>query len=93
VRAVDEQQVDTVEVAVIPWPFTPDGSALGVIAYGSGFQLPAPELRSRCAEALPEYMIPSEIHEVLALPVNASGKVDYRTLRRMREAQETGTPT
>lgn len=75
-------------MAVIPWPVQPDGNALGVIAYGCSFQESPQVLRQRCAALLPEYMVPTELHELPALPLNVNGKVDYAELRRIREALE-----
>ncbi|SCL70738.1 non-ribosomal peptide synthetase [Micromonospora peucetia] len=37
-------------------------------------------IRSRCAEQLPEYMIPAEFVAVEAIPLNANGKVDRAAL-------------
>jgi acyl-CoA synthetase (AMP-forming)/AMP-acid ligase II len=39
-----------------------------------------------CRQALPEYMVPREVHRVEAMPLNPSGKVDRRRLLETREA-------
>ncbi len=67
------------------------GTEKRLVAYvvpreGSGGPLEAAELRAFLGRTLPEYMIPSAIAILAALPKNASGKVDRRALPDPREA-------
>ncbi|MFB6553543.1 AMP-binding protein [Streptomyces sp. NPDC056405] len=51
------------------------------------------QLRSHCAEELPEYMIPQEIHVLDKLPVTANGKVDRKALlERFTERDDETAP-
>ncbi|MGJ7611900.1 MULTISPECIES: amino acid adenylation domain-containing protein [unclassified Variovorax] len=56
----------------------PSGARL--VAYVSGNDIDTPTLRERLAEALPDYMVPSVIMVLDALPLNANGKVDRKAL-------------
>jgi pyochelin synthetase len=53
----------------------------------------AKELAIRLAEQLPEYMIPSQIQSVDALPLTDNGKVDYAKLRNRLPTVERRTST
>jgi D-alanine--poly(phosphoribitol) ligase subunit 1 len=41
--------------------------------------------KSRCAERLPSYMIPSEFRSIVQFPLNRSGKIDYAALEQLNE--------
>jgi len=77
VRRVAEQDV----VAVVPWPLTADGGALGCVAFVSRVDGDAAALIARCAEQLPDYMVPGRLIPIGTMPLNANGKVDYPALR------------
>lgn len=88
---VELQEIETVVrraagcdlAAVIPWPLTPDGGALGCVAFiqtGNGIQ--EATILTECGHSLPEYMVPSRIISIDQFPFNANGKVDYVVLRR-----------
>ncbi|WP_246179109.1 AMP-binding protein [Actinomadura decatromicini] len=57
--------------------------AFVVGAPGEG-DLDRPAVRAFCAEALPDYMVPSEIHVVGELPLTENGKVDRALLASTR---------
>lgn len=83
IEAVVRSSGGVTEVAVVAWPLSAEGTALGVVAFGSGFTLPAQELRQHCARLLPDYMVPGAFRELPTLPRNANGKTDYACLRAM----------
>jgi acyl-CoA synthetase (AMP-forming)/AMP-acid ligase II len=67
-------------VAVVPWPVDASGSALGCVAFAVE-AVPDGALE-RCREILPDYMVPSQIISIDALPLNSNGKVDHLALAR-----------
>ncbi|XPH18674.1 condensation domain-containing protein [Variovorax atrisoli 110B] len=56
----------------------PAGTRL--VAYVSGQGIDTAVLKQKLGEALPDYMVPSVIVELQALPLNANGKVDRKAL-------------
>ncbi|MET3479068.1 amino acid adenylation domain-containing protein, partial [Variovorax atrisoli] len=56
----------------------PAGNRL--VAYVSGNGIDTAVLKQKLGEALPDYMVPSVIVELEALPLNANGKVDRKAL-------------
>ena len=70
------------QVAVIAWPLTAEGIAEGCVAFVVGAQRDMTAIRHLCREALPVYMVPSEVFAVEELPLNANGKTDYKALYR-----------
>ncbi|EJL75039.1 amino acid adenylation enzyme/thioester reductase family protein [Variovorax sp. CF313] len=56
----------------------PSGARL--VAYVSGQGIDTAALRERLGEALPDYMVPSVLMVLDALPLNANGKVDRKAL-------------
>ncbi|MFT4191882.1 MAG: phosphopantetheine-binding protein, partial [Comamonas sp.] len=53
---------------------------VGYVSARAGQAIDAGELKRRLSEALPEYMVPGAIVVLEALPLNANGKVDRKTL-------------
>ena len=64
--------------AAIAWPIA-DGVAEGLQAFVVG-NVDAAGLRARLQTALPPYMVPTAIHVLEAMPLNANGKIDRRRL-------------
>jgi amino acid adenylation domain-containing protein len=70
----------TDSVAAVAWP-TKHGSADGIVAFVSGqMGVDDPEVRALIKSRLPSYMVPSTIHQVDSLPLNANGKVNRNQL-------------
>ena len=72
-------------VAAVAWPIE-HGSANGIVAFVSG-QIGADDLevRSRIKSSLPSYMVPSTVHRIESLPLNANGKVNRKHLTTLLE--------
>jgi len=75
----------TDQVAAVAWPMA-DGVAHGVVCFIAQSELPASRVRAALRNRLPHYMVPTAIHEVAALPLNANGKLDRRRLIARLEA-------
>jgi amino acid adenylation domain-containing protein len=70
----------TDSVAAVAWP-ADHGSADGIVAFVCGqFGLDDPDIRTRIKDRLPPYMVPSAVHRVDSLPLNANGKVNRKDL-------------
>jgi D-alanine--poly(phosphoribitol) ligase subunit 1 len=70
----------TDSVAAVAWPMD-HGSANGIVAFVCGqFGVDDPDIRSRIKDRLPPFMIPSAVHRVDSLPLNANGKVNRKEL-------------
>jgi D-alanine--poly(phosphoribitol) ligase subunit 1 len=70
----------TESVAAVAWP-TNHGSADGIVAFVCGQSgTDDPDIRARIKDRLPPYMIPSAVHRVDSLPLNANGKVNRKEL-------------
>jgi D-alanine--poly(phosphoribitol) ligase subunit 1 len=67
------------QVAVVAWPLG-DGVAQGIVGFISRCGTSASIVREALRTRLPPHMVPSTIHEVDAIPVDASGKLDRRKL-------------
>ncbi|MBY0320960.1 MAG: amino acid adenylation domain-containing protein [Reyranella sp.] len=78
------------QVAVIAWPLTAEGIAEGCVAFVVGPQRDMAAIRRLCREALPVYMVPSEVFAVDELPLNANGKTDYKALYRHQALPAAG---
>ncbi len=72
------QAQSEVREAVVVANEGPAGARL--VGYVSGHAIDTTALRERLAEALPDYMVPSVIMVLDALPLNANGKVDRKAL-------------
>lgn len=69
-------------VAAIAWPIS-NGSAEGIVAFVAHSHLTAAEIRQTMQTRVPRYMVPTQVHFVEHLPLNASGKTDRHTLLGM----------
>ncbi len=70
----------TDSVAAVAWPVD-HGSANGIVAFVSGqFGMDDPDIRTQIKDRLPGYMVPSTVHRVDSLPLNANGKVNRKQL-------------
>ena len=65
--------------AVVLWPLDKSGAAMGNLAFVVGGVVDGTTL-ARVGERLPDYMVPSKIERLAALPLNANGKIDHRAL-------------
>lgn len=72
-------------VAAVAWPVE-HGSANGIVAFVSG-QIGAddPDVSSKIKSSLPSYMVPSTVHRIESLPLNANGKVNRKHLTTLLE--------
>jgi acyl-coenzyme A synthetase/AMP-(fatty) acid ligase len=67
-------------VAAVAWPME-HGSANGIVAFVSGQNgREDSEYMEQIKKRLPSYMVPSAIHRVDSLPMNANGKVNRKQL-------------
>jgi amino acid adenylation domain-containing protein len=70
----------TDSVAAVAWPVD-HGSAKGIVAFVSGqFGMDDPDIGTQIKDRLPGYMVPSTVHRVDSLPLNANGKVNRKQL-------------
>ena len=69
----------TDQVAAMAWPIA-DGVAQGIVGFVAQSALPPGRVREALRTRLPAHMVPAAIHEVTALPLNASGKLDRKAL-------------
>lgn len=70
----------TNEVAVVPIPVAPGNPLQGVAAFVVGSALDAPTVIRACRAQLPAYMVPTRIHLLESMPLNANGKTDHHRL-------------
>jgi amino acid adenylation domain-containing protein len=85
VESVVRAASDASSVVALGWPRTAAG-ADGIIVFLSGGRAADEAVLGGCRRALPEYMVPREVHRIEAMPLNPSGKVDRRRLLETREA-------
>jgi amino acid adenylation domain-containing protein len=69
----------TDQVAAVAWPMEA-GVALAIVGFVGPSGVPANQIRAALRKRLPPHMVPSAIHELAALPLNTTGKVDRRAL-------------
>lgn len=68
----------------VGWPTTAAG-ADGIVAFVAGGSLDEDTMLGALRRRLPDYMMPTRIHLLEAIPQNASGKVDRRRLIAVHE--------
>jgi len=67
--------------AVLPWPPPLAGAARAVVGFvprGADIE----RIMAGCRARLPDYMVPTCLHEIAEWPLNANGKTDYAALSR-----------
>jgi D-alanine--poly(phosphoribitol) ligase subunit 1 len=74
---------ETDSVAVVAWPIE-HGSASGIVAFVCGrIGADDPSLKALIKKRLPSYMVPSTIHHIESIPLNANGKVNRKELAEL----------
>ncbi len=73
------------QVAALPWPVS-EGLAQGIVAFAVKPGLTADEIIKRCQEHLAFYKVPSAVHILDSMPLNANGKTDRTALKKKLEA-------
>jgi len=73
------------QVAAVAWPVE-DGVAKAIVCFVARGALAPGRIREALRGRLPPHMVPAAIHELAALPLNASGKLDRRALIARLEA-------
>jgi D-alanine--poly(phosphoribitol) ligase subunit 1 len=74
---------ETDSVAAIAWPVE-HGSASGIVAFVSGRTgADDPALKTLIKKRLPSYMVPSTVHHLESIPLNANGKVNRKELAEL----------
>lgn len=79
IEACLRREPNIVEAVALPWPMV-EGTAQGIVAFVSGDGIDLDRARQEAVAALPQYMVPSEIRIVEAMPLNANGKIDRNAL-------------
>lgn len=77
----------TDSVAVVAWPME-HGTASGLVAFVSGVEAGAGEIRDGMKARVPVYMVPSRVVALPALPANANGKCDRKALAGLLDRGE-----
>ena len=86
IEACLRREPNTVEAVALPWPIV-ESTAQGIVAFVSGAGIDLEQTRREAQATLPDYMVPSEIRVVEAMPLNANGKIDRNALAaRLAEA-------
>lgn len=73
--------IETDLIAAVPWPIS-DGHAAGIVAFHCKPGVSRDFVREKMKLRVPEYMIPQRVHQVDALPLSTSGKIDRKALVR-----------
>ena len=82
----------TEDVAAVPWPIQ-DGSVAGIVAFTTKASKTANEILEDLRRVLPTYMVPRQVLQLDALPLNPSGKIDRKALaRRLENATNESRP-
>lgn len=87
IEAVLQKDARVVQAVAIGWPVV-EGSAQSIVAFVSGAGLDREALLAACRASLSDYMVPSAIHVVPDMPLNANGKVDRGALQKQLELGE-----
>jgi amino acid adenylation domain-containing protein len=66
-------------VAAIAWPIQ-DRSASGIVAFVVEYEGEIESIREAMKQRVPFYMVPTEIHSLLRLPMNSNHKIDRNAL-------------
>jgi len=74
--------VGTDLVAAVAWPLT-DGRATGIVAFHCSPGVTREEVRDGMKKRVPDYMVPQRVHQLDALPLGLTGKIDRKALTRM----------
>ena len=74
--------VGTDLVAAVAWPLA-DLRATGVVAFHCAAGITRDEVRDGMKKRVPDYMVPQRVHQLDALPLGTSGKIDRKALIRM----------
>ena len=74
------------EAAAVGLPDDEAGEAIALaVTLAPGHQLEADTARARLSQLLPKHAVPKTVHVLDAFPLNASGKVSKRALRKQLE--------
>ncbi len=73
------------QVAAVAWPIE-DGVARAIVGFVVVGALPAGRIREALRRRLPAHMVPNVIHELAAMPLNTTGKLDRQALIARLEA-------
>lgn len=89
IEHVIRQLTATNQVAVIPYPLSNEGEALGLVAFYTSRLIDVNQLQLEIASRLPDYMVPAEFLLEEKLPVNSNGKIDRIELQKRAQAHHT----
>jgi amino acid adenylation domain-containing protein len=70
-------------VAVCPIYSENNGVVESLIAFISHSNFIEAEIKNKCYEKLPEYMVPKRIYHIENIPLNINGKTDYLKLKKL----------
>jgi acyl-CoA synthetase (AMP-forming)/AMP-acid ligase II len=79
IESVLQRDARVVQAVALGWPVV-EGSAQGIVAFVCGADVDVAALASTCRGALSDYMMPTAIHVVESMPLNANGKIDRGAL-------------
>lgn len=88
VEAAVREATDVDAVVAIGWPVTETGCD-GIVAFVGASDVDVRAARARLRAQLPAHMVPRRLELLEALPLNASGKFDRRSLVRSLEDERS----